>query len=74
MGALITIAIILIVALIAQLMHVITIVGVGKIILMVLCLVAFYQMCKTKNEFVAKYRDALLFLCALVYFKIAMLP
>ena len=74
MGALITIAILILLALIAQVAHVITIVGIGKIILMILCLVAFYQMCKTKNEFVAKYRDILLFLCALIYFKIAMLP
>ena len=74
MGALITIAILILLALIAQIAHVITIVGIGKIILMILCLVAFYKICAAREGFMVKYRGRLMFICTLVYFKIAMLP
>lgn len=74
MEAFVTIFIILMLAIIAQIAHVIAIVGIGKIILMIACLVAFYKMCATKNEFVIKYRGRLMLICTLMYFKIAMLP
>lgn len=71
MGAFVTILIILTLALIMQLAHVVAIVGIGKIILMIACLIAFYKMCATKNEFVVKYRAILMIICVILYIKIA---
>ena len=71
MEAFVTIFIILALALIAQIVHVVAIVGIGKIILMIACLVAFYKMCATKNEFVIKYRVILMIICIIMYIKIA---